>query len=506
MAGEPSLSEITSIQGDAAMGADGSNITEIRPNASLPYLQAASVAIAEADRQKNLEYQKNLQTALTRIDETDFTGLLDSDFKELRKGYAGLLKATAENFDVIRNPNRNIEKWAEIRQQEANLRTSLANAKDQKKIYDTSQAFLKANPLWNTEQNQSKLKSYLDSPRENRETFQFDQPFNADINALAKSVYDSSVVDSATSEITPDGRYFRDEQNRTYDNNLIKANLDAALTGQDTFGRNVTQGFQYLYDRLPETEKSKYTDVKDFITKNVLALRPKDVTTKANIAPNPIYLQNDQQAFTADQNERDRILTRRGQDLASGKAKINPVEAGAYKNELVTKFWETGQLPVDILQNIYGNNDPITVKQDILTADGEKTGETERKQPTSQVIASRIDENGNRIVDIRENGKNGKITRLTLTLDKINSDFNRVLGQENASKVADGSRQWLKGKTGSEAYNYDAVRPQFDVSGGQASSNVGYSNPRKINYNGKTVNAGVKNGKWYDIDSGKELK
>lgn len=494
---EPSLSEITSIQGDAAIGAgaNGLNISTVQQDSSLPYLQSAAVAISAADKAKTDEYNRRLEASLKNLDETDFSGLLENDFKELSQTWAGLMKTYSDNFDVMRNPNKNPEKWAQIKQQEAMMNANLAAAKDQKKVYDVSQQFLAQNPVWNTDTNRQKLESFLNSPRDGRQLFQFDRPYNPDINTAAKAIGDASTVEVADSQLVNGGRYIRTTEGKTIDMDLAETNARNLIRGNDTFGRATKEGYQQLYDRLPESERSKYTDVEDFFVKNTLAGLNKSSVTKNTLSENRVWLQNDDQAFRAGENEKDRALQRRAQDLqrdiAEGKQKIDGPVVGAYKNELVTKFIETGKVPLDILQTIYGDNKEMEVE--VQSEDGLVKNKV--KKPTEVVIASSKDENGNFIIDLRRtNAKNNNdVRRLTLTPSDINSDFNRILGAQNASRVADGSRGWLKDKTGKENYDYDAVKSQFTVRDGtetQRSSSTSQESPyknRTFKFNGKSV-------------------
>jgi len=510
MAVEPSLSEITSIQGDAAIGAgaNGLNLATTTQDSSLPYLQAASIAMSAADKAKNDEYNKRLEASLTNLNEQDFSGLLDNDFKDLSKTWAGLMKTYSDNFDIIRNPNKNRDKWAEIQQQTSSLRANLAAAKDQKKVYDVSQKFLAENPTWNTDLNRSKLDSFLKSPRDSRQVFQFDRPFTADINLAAKAIGDASAVEVADSQLVNGGKYIRTTEGKTIDTDVAAQNALNFIRGTDAFGRKNAEEYQKLFDALPEKEHSKYTDVEDFFVKNTLAGLNRSSVTKNVLQANPFALQNDDQAFKADQNEKDRALARRGQDLQKA-TKVNTEEVGAYKNELVTRFWETGSAPMDVMQNVFGNNQTVKVVDETQDPeDPNKTQKVEVQKPALEFLRSSIDSEGNRVVVLKDNTRNGRTIRKVISLSEANTAFNNVLGSDKASQVADGSRKWLDNKIGKQNYDFDAVKSHFEVEENPngARSTGTFSNQRKINFKGKNIDAGVRNGKWYNIATGQELK
>lgn len=508
----PSLSEITSIRGDAEIGAaaNGLSLGEIRPDASLPYLQAAAAANAAVDKDRYDRYQQNLQTTLSDVNKISTAGILDADFNDITDNYASLLKDLSDNYDVIRNPQRNLQKWSELKTKEAQLRSSIDQSKSQKVYLDESNDFLNKNPRWNTTQNRELLNKYSSSPRGERSIFDFKPPFNASISAIADLANKGATAADSRAEIVGNGNYIKTTKGTTVDSSKFDNIVLAALNGQDEFGTQLRRGFEEQYNELPEFDKQKYQNIDDFVLKNARAYMGIPQVLDTKLDENQVALQRDRQNFQAGQNALDRALQKRGQDIQvelAGQKKVDPQLLGAYKNELVTKFFETGVLPLDILQNIYGNNNQLEIEVE------QGDAKIKRKAPTSEVIASKRQPDGTIIIDIRNNTKNGAVTRRTLKLEDLNADFNKVLGNEEAGKVSDASRKWLKAQTGQEQYDYDKVKSKFNVAAPeQAAADqtntapTGYTNPARINYKGQVVNAGVKNGKWYNTQTGEELK
>jgi hypothetical protein len=508
---EPGLSEIVNIRGDAELGAGASGLTPVMlgPDSSLQYMQLATNAYAQDNRIKQAQQQKNLEAALSRLDDTDLTGVLETDLNDLANDYAGLLKEYSNNYDIIRNPQKNLEQYTKYRTQEAKLRSDIAASKDAKKIYNVQQKFLMDNPAWNTDSNRQKLETFIRSPREAREVFQFDQPFTADITALARAATQASTVEQASSELVNNGQYIRTTEGKVVDPTKFDETILASLNSNDQFGRQARLGFQNIYDALPQSEQTKYTNLDDFVLKNARAQMGMNSTTRNVLQANPVALQEDEQRFRAGQNALDRSLEQQrinlqAQQMRSGA--FNPEASGEYKNQLLTAAFSTGVAPLDALQEIYGDNSKVSVKNEEMETDADgfqvPTGvTTTTEKPLISVVSSTLNNRGDLVVKRFNNQTNKPASDIIVSAQQANSDFNNVLGRNNASALAKASREYLKSRTGSENFDINKTKPLFGFGGRE-----GYANPSRISFRGQTINAGVKNGKWYNTDTGQELK
>lgn len=472
---EPSLSEITSIKGDAAIGAgaNGLNISESNFDASLPYLQAAAASAMQADKLTLDQFNKNLESQLLRARSVDFAGVMPDDFKDLSQNYAGLLKNIADNYDVIRNPQKNLQKWAEINQAESQIRSGITRSKDSKLIYDEAKKFLDDHPIWNTPGNQQKLQSFLSLPVDQREPFQFDQPFNADIAKLAKAATAGATVQVSDAQVVDGGKYIRTTEGTVIDSEKYQEIIRASLNGTDEFSRSNREGYQKLLDLLPAQEQAKYTDLEDFVIKNADAYKGVNTTTKNTLNENRIYMQEDEQKFQASENAKNRSLEQQRIDLAKRAEKSGTIDkeaAGELKNQLLTSLFSTGQAPLSILQDIYGDNTEVEVSQDIMGDDTtfpkdgggfeqKKVGETKTKKPLLTVIETKLDQKTGQLVVYRRNNQTGKqVPAIRVTPAQANSDLNNIAGRNNAVTISKASREYLKSRIGTEEFDLNKIR------------------------------------------------
>lgn len=480
----PSLAEITSIKGDAQIGAagEGLNLTEEKIDASLPYLQAAATAVNAADRMAIEQYNKNLETSLKRIHEMDFKDLMPQDFTELSQGYASLLKGVSQSYDVMRNPQKNLQKWGELSGQEAALRTKLAQSQGSKAIYDESQKFLSANSAWNTPANQQKLQEFMARPLDQREPFQFDAPFSADFSKLAEVANKASTVTVADSQVVPGGRYIRTSEGTTIDAEKFKQVIAASLNGKDEFSRSSRQGYQQLYEALPEQEKNKYSDLDDFVLTNTMAYKNLPQHTKNKLDENQIWITGSNQAhaskLAADSRVFEEKMAKLNRDWEQTKAEmtigakkggtVNPKTAGVEKNQLLANLFITGQIAPKFAQQIYGNDAEIEVETDIWGDDPEgpyqngesakiKTGRTKIKKPLIEVESAGL-QNGKLLI-LRKNNQTGQMMEpMLVSLEQANSDFNLIAGEKNMTAVAAASREFLKKTIGTEEFDLEKIK------------------------------------------------
>lgn len=524
----PTLSEIQGIKGDAQIGAAGSglDITETKPDNSLQYLQTAAQYTAQADKAVYDQYQENLKNTLSNINSISTADVFNPDFKDVQVKYAGLLKDISQNYDIIRNPQKNIEKSMQLKQAENDLRMSIDRSKAQGLLYKNTQQFLKEHEAWNTPQNQKILSDFVKSSPDQRQVFELVPPFNASITAFAKAANDAAKSTKATSGATKDGKYIQSQVEDVYDPIVYEATVRNMLNSNDSFGRQAKLGFEQMYNALPEPERAKYEDVTDFVVKNAVAAMGKNTVTASKTDENQYGIQSQAQAFTARQNAISNGLRQQEIDLqreiAGTKGKVNPATAGAYKNQLLTSLFTTGQAPTELLQNVYGDNNTVKTKVKGIDSYSQikdpKTGkmvddrespiydgtETTEDMKRIAVIGSKKNADGTVSILRRDNKLNKDLPELKIGIAQANSDFNNILGATNAAQVADGSRKWLKQNLGTGNYDLEKAQKLFDMATGKpATYTETYPNSE---WKGKKINVGMRGGKYYNIETGEELK
>lgn len=525
----PSLGEILSVRGDAALGINdtGADAVQIAPDSSLPYLQAAAQANSQADKYVYEQHQASINNALKSVSDIDTKGILDNDRKDLTSKYGTLLKNIYQNFDVIKNPQRNLDKAIEIKQAEADLRSQIEQSKSQNLVVGKTRDFLQTHPNWNTTANKAKLDQFLAAPSAERQVFDLDAPFNADITALAKAANAAAEVKTADSVLDKTGKYIVSSTGSHIDPVKYEQNILAQLNGNDDFGNSLKAGFQDTFNRLPDGEKQKYTDVNDFVIKNAQAYMGLPQTTASKRDENQFALQSQSQRFQAGENAKNRAiqlqeLALKKESLGVGKGTVPPLEAGAYKVQLLTNALATGDVPLDVLQKIYGSEKKIKattyplvaeteitdgVKKTVMKPDKE-AGKIEEDMSKLEVVGSSLSKDKTSFVIKMKDNSTGKTYDVNKSAAQLDNDFNNVLGSAKAATLADGSRRYLKDKTGSDQFDIEKTKPLFGFGQSKPVSSVaGYTSQRKVkDSSGAMINAGVKNNKWYNLDTGKELK
>lgn len=480
----PGLAEIQSYQGNANAGAaaGGANITEVNTASSLPYLQAAATMTAQATKAEADLYNKRVEDALTNLNAIDTAGIMNSDYKDVGKSVAGLYKNYYDNFDKVRNPLKDLAKAGELKQNEAQVRAMIAQSKGQKAVLDTSRNFIKENPVWNTPENQKILDTFENTPVAERKLFNLVPPFVADIKSLADVANKVATKKTATSDQVMSGKYIRTQTGEYVDSDAFDQAILAQLNSDDKFGNGLRSGFEQQYNAMDPIERQKYAGFDDFLLRNARAYKnlPQQNTNK--LEEDRFAVQNDQQAFTAGQNALDRAETRAGRELQREIAglkntKVTPEQAGALKSQAMVTLFTDGSLGSSnaLLQDIYGDNTkvektvkammPLTPGSSIMVPNGSEVKEQVPKisviSTSKQVINGKP--TGNIIVHRVDNRTGKQVSGIVVTPQRADQDLNLILGKDKQALVQDGSRRWLKNRTGNENFDLERVRPIFDV-------------------------------------------
>jgi len=278
---QPSLSELTNIQGNAEQG--GSVVAEIKPSQAIAYLQHASAAKGEADKYIYEKFQENLKTNLATAGAVDMAGLSESDYPELSKRFIDYSKKLADNYEVVGNPNSNLQMFSELKKEEADLRTAVAQSKQQNVFLDKHREFLNQHPEWNTDANIKKLDSFSSLSRDQRQVFTLDAPMVLDVTTLAKAA--NEAARKKVAEAKTNGTYIRTMEGTTYEDKSYNDALKTLYNSTgDKYGHSVKQLAKISFDGLDEGEKTKYgNDPEKYFLESMGGLKNQDSVDKTDI-------------------------------------------------------------------------------------------------------------------------------------------------------------------------------------------------------------------------------
>jgi len=187
MASVPSLSEITSIKGDAELGFGGSGTAvELKPMAGVGYLMGAAQAKAAADKFTYESFQKNLEGNMKNFNEMDVKGLLNKDYAKIGARYAAHAAEVAENIDVMRNPMSNPTKFAELKRNEAQLNADISRSKQDLAYITTVNNFASQHPSFNSVKNKAKIAAFTNGEMGERTPFSLDNPIAIDFKGISE--------------------------------------------------------------------------------------------------------------------------------------------------------------------------------------------------------------------------------------------------------------------------------------------------------------------------------
>jgi hypothetical protein len=436
------LREIVSIQGDAenAYGSTpGGNNTVLAFNQGLQYLNQAATAQANATQFKYLQFQENMKDYYKRFNEVDVNGIMESDYPDVNEEYATLAKDIADNYDVIRNPNADPEKFAELKEREAKLRGTIARSKQHVAFREFNNEFMKQHPEFNTEANKARIQEFNNKPIGERKVFPLDTPFAYSPAERAKIANDRATAKITTEQTN--GKYFtKDERKLVYQDEYDKA-WDALGTTQDKTGRPVFAAAQDTYSKLPPS----LTGGMDFNTwdretgRSLMNQGDESTTMKED----QYGLQDDAQKFQGWQNSLNRNLQR---DLAKDKDLQN---VGRLYNEALASGFTTGFVNPALLQNLFGDETQVETKQKTGGGYGPNgevlpSSETTVKVPKIQATGSRRDAQGNLVVSRVNNETGQPLPDIVMTYPEARVAFYNIAGAKNVGAVADASEEYRR--------------------------------------------------------------
>lgn len=429
------LGEILSAKGDADY-ADGGFGGAINPElystaAANQYLQHAADLTYQAHRYLADQHDRNMQETLKGLNDVDFKNLLPQDSHALMGQYTGVLQDTANNFGVIRNPLSNPSQYAALKSNESGFRQKLSQAQQDAAFIQKQNEFVQTHPEYNTPDFKNKVAKFMATPVGQREYFTVAPPLTYNPATAYKTVNELSKQKYA--QAGSNGKYITQEEGEKIDPNKY-LQLAKRLPGTDQYGNSLEDARRNAYESLPPSLKSQYKNYDDFVDKEAKLYMMPDQVNKKDIKADEygtidanyrrqLSLQNDRQAFDANQKELDRNNALVIAGLREGKVDQQAAAEGNLRT--VASVMRTGTIPAEIGQKLYGDNHQIETKIGSPTDDaGQKT----IKAPALEFVNSGIDKNGNIHIYMRDNktGKmlqNAKVVSYSELLNDLNNSY-----------------------------------------------------------------------------------
>jgi hypothetical protein len=435
-------------------------------------LSIAAKAKAEADQFKYIQFQNNLKDFYKDFNEVKVEGIMQKDYPEINKEYALLAGDIASNYDVLRNPVANPEKYAELKQREAELRGRIAQSKQDLAYVDAHKGFVKGNPNFNTQGNNSRIQEFESKPIGERNLFALDTPFSYDPAERAK-LANQRAERKLTDEQTK-GRYINSTESLEYLKDEFLSAWRELGTMQDKNGRPILQAAEDSYKKVYADQFKNGVSFQEVDDKVGLSLLNQSSMVK-KLREDPVAAQEDQQKFNAGQNAADRSLRR---ELSNDKELEG---AGRDYNEALTSGYSTGYVRPELLQGLFGDNSEIKLtekgKEPIYGKDGKTivgyndTGkETATSLPKIQVTGSRLDPKTGELIVSRVDNSSGKpvpIEERRMSYDEAREAFKNLAGSKNAGKVADAAEAYRKKYSLGTNPDLESMKKHFDFGEGK---------------------------------------
>jgi hypothetical protein len=285
---EPTLGEITSIHGDPNLGLADAGVASnvIAPNnTELAYLDAAARRRDAANKFILEQHNANLKNTLDNYNNIDTSGLFSPDYKDITDQYKNLTSKIYDNYDIIQNPNKNPELYSQLMQEEAALRSKIAQSKAQGLVYNQNQKLLEAHPEFYTADNLKAQQQFINAPIDQRQIPNITPPTVYDPLAIVKAAATYSTQKLASSAVA--GGYIKDQTEEKTDPEQFMNGVKAYLQSSNGYGGTYNDALQKQYNQLPPQIKNSES-YDEFLNKTFAPLIPKSSITASSIKGDPI--------------------------------------------------------------------------------------------------------------------------------------------------------------------------------------------------------------------------
>lgn len=252
---EPSLSELTNIQPNAAIG--GSESTPVIDNTKIvDNLNQNARYQAENAYRKYNQFLENKKELFKNISDIQGLETAPEDRDILQKQAADVLGTILKDPSVITGGRGYDELQGKISKFKADAMLSKQNKLD----YDSNELFMARNPELYTDENKGLQETFLKSPLGTRKTIQLQMPTIFDEKGAIEGIIKSTTqpyTDIVGADGKPGQGYI--ETGNEVNPNAISSLWNLALKGQkDKYGHSIMGAVKSNYNALPDEVKAQY--------------------------------------------------------------------------------------------------------------------------------------------------------------------------------------------------------------------------------------------------------
>ncbi len=483
MAGEPSLSEITSIKGDANIaggsaggGADMGATAPVQFDQGLQFLNEAADARQNYNKYLTEQYQKNLTDGLANLQNIDFSKALSSDLPALRQKYADLAKNVADNFDVIRNPGSDPAKASELAQQEADLRSSIQASTVHNGINSYNKKFITENPSFNTQENQDLINNFQSTPLDQRKDFLLKTPYDVNLESVAKTANEVAKQSTNKQFLSKDGKWINQDEAINYDQNKYNDAFIGTMKNTYKNGKSLYDQFVDHYNLMPAANKvdanGNPITPEQYLQEQGNRLRLQG-GINSTFKDNPYAIQNQKESFEASEAAKERAfranqeaLNRANQVKLLKHGEIDPNEAGEAKLRTLASAFTSGNLGEAQAQSIYGDNNKFQKELKVFGKNDDGTIKIEKDKipvPLIQVKGTSIDPQGNLHIHRVDNATNLDLPDIVRSYDQAYSDFDKIYGDSYAPQIGTATGRFSQQKFKAATPTLGQLQQYFSV-------------------------------------------
>lgn len=509
-----SLGEITGIRGDAQIAGGtagvGGNLAALPADQiGLQLLDSAANARMLANRYALDFQQQQLRDYLQNFNALEVQGVMESDYPAITAEYAQYAKKLADNYDVIANPFKDQQRYAQLRQEEATLRGRIARSKGDLALRQNYNNFIGQHRDFQTPENLQRLTAFSEQPLGQRDinaltsiaprfdAMQEDISKQANLIALQKT----KEQDTATP--------FQNEVEMTqYLQNEYNTAVRAFMRGQDGFNRPMIGAVAETFRSQPAETKAQYTNpdgtyrLDDFAVEQLYG--PLRMQTNISVVRDPnqfavIQAQGTEsrrnaaaQGAIARENARyaksleDEDLSLIASEIPVRQLSIfgAPDQAGAARTPITLRTESTGVPDADKFiqqfSTLFNVKDPrrtdvtegvpVTLdtwmtnaysipgpKRTVIDPDTRKEVESDSYlRPSEAWVTTETDPNARKVI-VRYQPEGGQPRDLVLPYAEHFQILNNVAGEKNAPKLGGAKVKLLKDLTGRVTPSYQEL-------------------------------------------------
>jgi hypothetical protein len=528
MAAEPSLGEITSIRGDAATGAGtagvGGDFAQLPADyQGIQVLQNAAIQKAAANKFAIEAFREDLKNNLENFNKLDVTGIMEKDRETIIPQYVSLMKDLYQNYDVIGDPLRHPDKFADLETKEKKLRTLIAASKQDLLMRDKAITFLNQHKEFNTAESIDKIRKFNNGALGSRDpTDVVDLTPSWDFKQQEIATLANAAAQTKTAKQEATSPFMNKTEKTEYETNAYREAVRALINGTDEYNRVIVNGIKQRFDQQPEDVKRQYVNsdgspnVEDYAIDNLYLPLKGQTSSASTVDDNPFALAAQQHKYRMQELAAQAAEQRRNYEFqkqfdekdfdnlgaeiavrqisvfgAPDKQGANveniPAPTGAdnaklYQplNQFQTTFGidkTTGTakqgvpLPMDAwLVNAYSIPDKTRTSYDPET--GKQTEKDNYIRPSRAWVTNEQDPNARKVIVRYDDEETGNSRDLVLPYSDHFQILNNIAGEKNAIKLGGAKAKLMKKLTGTVNPTYQELRSKRELSSPDAAGNA----------------------------------